>query len=608
MIHRQSFLPRLIFSAFTIASVVLINIPPVSAAGASLLLSPSKGSYAVGATFSVSVMVNSGGGQGINAAEASISFSKDVIAINSINQTGSIFELWTTKPTFSNKNGSINFGGGLTDAYKGTAGKLFTVSFSALKEGEAKLTFANSVVAARDGVGTNIFSGANVGSYTVTAKKAVEPTPQPIGRQTTTTQIQLPLPTTGTGNTTNIVETGSGFLPPMVDVLSSTHPDENTWYSTSTAILDWKLPKGIIGISTVMTENSSSTPGSVSDGLLSTKTFDKLAEGRHYFHIKLQNSVGWGKIKHRQILVDTVPPSKPKLELDNGGDSTNPNVAINISSDDKTSGLNLYKIYFNNAEKELTPRNFYADPYILEKLLPGNYAFTVTAYDKAGNLATSSINFIVDSLKAPMITDVPRILTEGEQLIVRGASFYPGAMVSVFVGGVTGDPVKKEVKADANGDWSYFYDGKIKKGEYQVWAKIVDARGAESANSSKQFLSVVTPEIIATYGIYIILALLFIITLLIIYIIMLKKGFAREKGRILDEVGGAQKKVNEIFLALQEEVDELIEYADKKPGLSESEKRIKEKLDEALVISEEFLTKEIEDIEKEVTVPKKKKK
>jgi hypothetical protein len=59
---------------------------------------------------------------------------------------------------------------------------------------------------------------------------------------------------------------------------------------------------------------------------------------------------------------------------------------------------------------------------------------------------------------------------------------------------------------------------------------------------------------------------------------------------------------------LQEEVDELVVYADKKPGLSESEKRVKEKIKEALDISEEFLTKEVEDIEKELAVVEKKKK
>ena len=52
-------------------------------------------------------------------------------------------------------------------------------------------------------------------------------------------------------------------------------------------------------------------------------------------------------------------------------------------------------------------------------------------------------------------------------------------------------------------------------------------------------------------------------------------------------------------------MDELIELADKRPGLSETERRIKEKLQESLDISEEFISKEVEDVEKEIK-PKKK--
>lgn len=53
-------------------------------------------------------------------------------------------------------------------------------------------------------------------------------------------------------------------------------------------------------------------------------------------------------------------------------------------------------------------------------------------------------------------------------------------------------------------------------------------------------------------------------------------------------------------------MDELIKLADKRPGLSETERRIKEKLQESLDISEEFISKEVEDMEKEIKLKKKK--
>lgn len=58
--------------------------------------------------------------------------------------------------------------------------------------------------------------------------------------------------------------------------------------------------------------------------------------------------------------------------------------------------------------------------------------------------------------------------------------------------------------------------------------------------------------------------------------------------------------VYKAFRALREEVEEQIEYLDGKPGLTENEKKVRDKLKEALDISEEFIGKEIKDIEKEL--------
>ena len=76
--------------------------------------------------------------------------------------------------------------------------------------------------------------------------------------------------------------------------------------------------------------------------------------------------------------------------------------------------------------------------------------------------------------------------------------------------------------------------------------------------------------------------------------------------RIKRETEEVKNKLSKIFAALRDEVDELIQLADKKPGLSESERRVKEKLQESLDISEEFIAKEVDDIEKEIKISKKK--
>jgi hypothetical protein len=567
----------------------LVSFDFASAAGASFLFSPATGSYTVGSSFNINVMLNSGGGIGINAGEATVSYPKDLLQVKSLSQTGSIFELWTAKPSFSNSRGTINFGGGLPDVYKGSAGKIFTISFSALKEGVANLSFSGGIITARDGLGTNVYSGAGSGKYTITPKSATPEKPPETTKP----------PTADTAT--------PGVLPPAPEINSTSHPNQDEWYAKNDLSLDWRLLSSITGVSFILTDNASSAPGNKSEGIIESKTYNKLEDGRYYFHLRLQNKTGWGPIARRHALIDVTPPTNLKLEIDDGGDATNPTPLLKISAEDKTSGLQKYKLTVNKLDKELELKNYIAEPYQLEKLLPGNYTALVTAYDKAGNLATSSLTFLVEPLKPPMITDIPKEIKTGEDFTVRGVSFYPLENIKLYVSSNGGDPKVYDTKTDENGDWNYYHQERLAKGNYQIWAKVVKTNGAESLPSLKQILYVVSPNIIVAYGLYIIILLVIIIIVLVLYIIYLRKTYAEEKRRILLETLEAKKKVNEIFVALQEEVDELIAYADKKPGLSESEKRVKEKIKEALDISEEFLTKEVEDIEKELAVAPKKK-
>ena len=54
------------------------------------------------------------------------------------------------------------------------------------------------------------------------------------------------------------------------------------------------------------------------------------------------------------------------------------------------------------------------------------------------------------------------------------------------------------------------------------------------------------------------------------------------------------------FKALREEVEEQIEYLDKKPGMTQAEREVRDKLKEALDVSEQFIDKELKDVEKEL--------
>jgi len=150
-----------------------------------------------------------------------------------------------------------------------------------------------------------------------------------------------------------------------------------------------------------------------------------------------------------------------------------------------------------------------------------------------------------------------------------------------------------------DGKW-YFHKERLEKGNYEVWAKIIDKRGAQSLDSTRHLITVVSPSIICLYGWWIMVLFLLIIVILVLYILYQRNSFNEEKNRIKKENDEVKSKLSKIFAALREEVDELIELADKKPGYSEPERKIKERLQESLDISEEFIAKEVADVDKEI--------
>ena len=70
--------------------------------------------------------------------------------------------------------------------------------------------------------------------------------------------------------------------------------------------------------------------------------------------------------------------------------------------------------------------------------------------------------------------------------------------------------------------------------------------------------------------------------------------------KIRKETQDIKNTTEKVFAALAEEVEEQIDVLDKKPRLSDEEKKVIRKLKEALNISRDFINKEIKDVEEEL--------
>jgi len=456
-------------------------------ASVSLYLSPPSGTYAIGSTFSVMVKVNSGG-EAINAAEGTLIFNPDRLQIVNLSKSGSIFTLWTAEPTFSNSIGNITFGGGRPSKFSGSSGTIITITFKAIANASARITFSSGSVLAADGKGTNVLAYMVSGTYVIKTKV--------------------------------VTESPEGYIPSLVPagapaasiVSSSTHPDSEKWYSNNNPEFSWELPQDVTGASLALHPEPFADPGPISDGLMESKKFEDVEGGIWYFHIKLKNKYGWGEITHRKVLI---------------------------------------------------------------------------------------------ALEAPVITDFPQTVRVGDILVIKGASKYPDATVTVFVKKEGEESRLKHVKTDKEGNWLFIYDKSLEEGTYQVWIEITDNQGAKSRPTEKITIAAALPAFlkfgkIAIDYLAIIITLIALIVVLIAVILYAWHRICLWREKIRRETREAKRSVARAFKLLQEELLEQIEYFDKKPGLSKREKEIRKKLNKALKISEEFISKEIKDVLKEL--------
>jgi len=470
----------------------------VHAQSATLFFSPSSGTYSVGKTFLVVVSVNSDGNPGINAADGTVNFDKSKLSVVSAKRDSSIFNLWTSEPTFSNANGTITFGGGNPSAYKGSSGNVFTITFRTISEGSASVSLSGASVLAADGKGTNVLASSNGASYTIVKVVAPPPPPPP------------PPPPVFSGPT-----------PAAVVIESPSHPDEELWYKDKNPKFTWNLPTGVSAVRLLLDHASGSTPSVVYNRRISERQLEKVKDGTWYFHVQLRNGGGWGKVAHRKLLIDTSPP----LEFEVTIESTDNKHALVLEAVDDISGVSYYKIVIDGGEplrvnsEELEDGN----RFILPTQDPGEHEVIVSVFDQVDNSRTAEVVSYTEVAPPPPLPP-------------------------------------SEIEGDEQAPW--YADLKLQ-------------------------------------SLIVIAILLIIIVVLLVIIIRQRKKYLREFGRVKKETTEARTKTDSVFSALREEVKEQMEKVQQAtPEGDEIEKQVTESIEGALDLSEDIISKEIEDIDK----------
>lgn len=302
---------------------------------------------------------------------------------------------------------------------------------------------------------------------------------------------------------------------------------------------------------------------------------------------------------------DTESPEPFEVRVDNEGDQTNPTPMFLFETTDKISGIHRYEITLNEKlYATIKPDDIKDKPYRPSALPPGVYSLEVKAFDKEDNFALASTDFEISPSGFVNITKIPKNVNIGDILRIEGETL-PETNVRVYIQREGAEPILEKVRSGSSGNFVLQYDKALPQGDYLVWAQMEDERGSLSELTSRYFFKVGLPPFLQ-FGKIALDYLTTMITLIILIfgaiavifytlyrISIWRKRMAKETKEVSQSVNGA-------FRALKEEVEEQISMLDKKPGLTKEEKAIRDKLQEALDISEKFITKEIRDIEKEL--------
>lgn len=316
--------------------------------GAALFLRPASGSFLVGSTFDLSIVLDTKGAAA-NTVEVELLFPADKIQIANPSIGISVVQVWAAPPSFSNREGKMYFVGGIPSPGIVTSdGIVLTLTFRVIAPGSGEIKFgAKSSVLANDGRGTDMLD------------------------QKPSAFFNFLVP------------------PPQGPAVSSpTHPDQNRWYRDTSPMFVWSRSSFATGYSYSIDHDPNGFADTIVEGNVTTVSIQDLKSGIWYFHLRERADSVWGGISHYVVKIDNQPPASFKVNVSPAKRTTNPNPIFRFFTTDAFSGLDYFKMKIISLSGKTVNESFFfeiSSPYQAPNFEHGRYQVIVRAVDKAGN-------------------------------------------------------------------------------------------------------------------------------------------------------------------------------------------------------------------------------
>lgn len=348
-------------------------------ASAAVSFSPQAGSFTEGSTFDIPILMNTRGNS-VNAIELTIQFDPRTLAI--VNPSGgkSIVGIWVEPPSYDNSKGTVRFAGMIPGGIVANSGLIGTLTFQAKGSGQTIVTVSNnSSVFLNDGLGTQISPDTVRGVYTL-----------------------LPQ------------------APEGARVYSDTHPFQSNWYRNNNPMVSWEREADVDGFSYAFDDKPATLPENKIVTTDTSKAYENVPDGVHYFHIMPIKKGIWGSVTNFQIRIDTSPPAQFTPQVDFLLATVVQRALISFVTTDALSGIDHYEVGVINKEDSTTNSPVFIrseSPYQVPFDTVKNVRVIVRAFDAAGNTRDAFIDVAQPFVLTKLLNDYKDIILTGLLLI-----------------------------------------------------------------------------------------------------------------------------------------------------------------------------------------------
>lgn len=436
-------------------------------------------------------------GVAINNGEATVTFPKDTVTVQSISTSGSIFSLWIEQPSFSNENGTISFNGGIPNpGFLGQKGKVFDITLKAVAPGSGPLLLSNTTVLANDGLGTDVTTQPSNTNTVVTVREKITDTRE-------VTPVLAVSPTQNKEVTT----------PSAPRITSKEIPNSTAWFNVKNATFSWTVPSGVTTVLTSLDTNQEGNPNKEYTPPISFKKVIDLDDGKQYLHVQFINSGGKSVVSTYPINIDTQAPKNLAItqrKPSEGG------LQLALSATDSGSGISSYVITIDGIyTAKITEGVQAAVLYTLPALSEGDHTVNAQVFDKAGNSTESTIQ-VVTKLLPPTITTYPSSLVKGSPVTISGTSPYSASSLRLLVTEDNGKATQHTTKTGADGTFTFTLTDVQAENSIDLYAEMLVSDTEKSAPSNNVTISMTTSS--TSLLIFGLIAILLLASLYILYI------------------------------------------------------------------------------------------